>query len=75
MSIERKWEKYSSSGKPSTSGQTQKELGLRVIFLLLQIAELSGSNAGNDSVEPASGFVIKNCQTSCSMWCPTYGAR
>ena len=37
MSDEQKWEKSSSSGKPSTLGQTQKELGLRVIFFFSRL--------------------------------------
>ena len=37
MSDEQKWEKSSSSGKPSTLGQTQKEFGLRVIFFFSRL--------------------------------------
>ena len=36
---------------------------------------LFGSDNGSDSVEPASGFVVQIGQTSCSVWCPMYGAR
>ena len=45
------------------------------ILLLHQTIVLPGSDAGNDSVEPASSFVIQNRLTSCSVWCPMYGAR
>ena len=36
---------------------------------------LRGSDAGSDGVEPALSFFIPKQQTSCSMWCPMYGAR
>ena len=55
-----------SLGRASTSGHSQTELGPK-IFLLSQAA-LPGSNAGSDGVQPASGFVIQNRQTSYSMW-------
>ena len=45
------------------------------ILLLPQTAALPGSDAGSDVVKPASSFVIQNCQTLCSMWCPMYRAR
>ena len=37
-----------------------------LILLLIQAAVLRGSGAGSDGVEPVSGFVIKNHQTTCS---------
>ena len=65
----------SSFGEVSTPGQTQTGLGPRVILLLPQTAVLPRSDAGTDVIKPASGFVIQNRQTSCSMWCPMYRAR
>ena len=47
----------------------------RGFILLPQAAILPSLDAGSDVVEPASGFVIQNRQTSCSMWCPMYEAR
>ena len=52
--------------KVSTPGQRQTGLGF--ILLLPQTAALSESNAGSGVIKPASGFVIQNRQTSCSMW-------
>ena len=49
--------------------------GRGFILLLPQTAALPGSNAGSDVIKPASSFVIQNRQTSCSMWCPMYGAH
>ena len=49
----------------------KQDWGRGFILLLPQAAVLPGSDAGNDVVKPASGFVIQNRQTSCSMWCPT----
>ena len=37
------------------------------ILLLPQAAVLPGSDVGSDGVNPTSGFVIQNRQTSCSM--------
>ena len=62
-------------GRTSTPDQTLAGLGLRAYPLLLQAAVLSGSNAGSDVVKPASSFVIRNRQISCSMWCLMYEAR
>ena len=42
-------------------------------FLLSLCAILSESDAGNDGVERALGFVIKNRQISCSIRCLLYG--
>ena len=42
------------------------------ILLLPQAPVLPESDAGSDVIKPASSFVIKNRQTSCSMWCPMY---
>ena len=47
--------------------------GFLFIFLLSDDAVLPGSDAGSDSIEPELGFVIQNCQSSCSMWCLMYG--
>ena len=41
-------------------------------FFLSQAAVLPESDAGSDDIKPASGFVIQNHQTSCSMWCLMY---
>ena len=49
--------------------------GRGFILLLPQTAALPESDAGSDVIKPASSFVIQNCQTSCSMWCPMYRAR
>ena len=49
--------------------------GRGFILLLPQTAALPGSDAGSDVIKPASSFVIQNRQTSCSMWCPMYGAH
>ena len=65
----------SSFGKVSTPGQTQTGLGPRVYPLVPQTVALPESDAGSDVIKPASSFVIQNCQTSCSMWCPMYRAR
>ena len=53
----------------------KQDWGRGFILLLPQAAALPGSNAGSDIIKPASGFVIQNRQTSCSMWCPMYRAR
>ena len=45
------------------------------ILLLPQATLLPGSDAGSNVVKPEPGFVVQNSQTSCSMWCPMYGAR
>ena len=47
--------------------------GRGFIILLPQDAVPPGSDDGRDVIKPASGFVIQNRQTSCSMWCPMYG--
>ena len=53
----------------------KQDWGRGFILLLPQTAVLPESDAGSDVIEPASSFVIKNRQTSCSMWCPMYRAR
>ena len=53
----------------------KQNVGRGFILLLLQAAVLPGSNAGNDVIKPASGFVIQNGQTLCSMWCSIYRTR
>ena len=53
----------------------KQDWGRGSILLLPQTAALPESNAGSDVIKPASGFVIQNRQTSCSMWCPMYRAR
>ena len=55
-----------SFGRTSILGQQKAEPGPGLILLLPQAAVLTGSDAGNDGVDPASDFVIQNCQTSCS---------
>ena len=50
----------------------KQDWGRGFILLLPQTAALPGSDAGSDVIKPASSFVIQNCQTSCSMWCPMY---
>ena len=57
-------------GRASSLGQTQTQLGREFIPLLPQAAALRGLGAGSDGVELASGFVIKNRQTSYFVWCP-----
>ena len=52
----------------------KQDWGRGFILLLPQTAALPGSDAGSDVIKPASSFVIQNCQTSCSMWCPMYRA-
>ena len=53
-----------------------KRTGGQVFILLLpQAAVLPGSDAGSGGVEPASGFVIRNRQISCYMWCSMCKAR
>ena len=54
--------------KPWLASRTQ-------LFLLPQAAVLPESDADSDGVKPALSFVIQNRQTTCSVWCPTYGAR
>ena len=63
-----KYQNSSSFKRLSTSGETKTGLGLRFILLLPQTAVLPGSDAGSNGVEPAWGFVIQNCQISCSTW-------
>ena len=46
-----------------------------LILLLPRSAALPESDAGSDVIKPASSFVIRNHQTSCSMWCSMYRAR
>ena len=53
----------------------KQDWGRGFILLLPQAVVLFESDAGSDFVKPASGFVIQNRQTSCSMWCPMYKAR
>ena len=53
----------------------KQDWGLGFILLLPQTAALPESDAGSDSIKPASSFVIQNHQTLCSMWCPMYKAR
>ena len=53
----------------------KQDWGRGFILLLPQTAALPGSDAGSGVIKPASGFVIQNRQTSCSMWCPMYKAR
>ena len=62
-------------GKASTPGQSQTRRGRGFILLLPHAAVLPESDAASDVIKPASSFVIQNRQTSCSMWCPMYGAR
>ena len=45
----------------------KQDWGRGFIILLPQASVLPGSEAGSDVVKPASGFVIQNRQTSCSM--------
>ena len=45
-----------------------------LIFEPPQAAALRGSDAGSDGVKPASGFVIKNHQTTYSMSCAMQAA-
>ena len=52
----------------------KQDWGRGFIFLLPQAAAMPESDAGSDVIKPASSFVIQNCQTSCSMWCPMYRA-
>ena len=53
----------------------KQDWGRGFILLLHQTAVLPESDAGSDVAKPASSFIIQNCQTSCSMWCPMYRAR
>ena len=53
----------------------KQDWGREFIHSLPKAAVLPGLDAGSDIVKPASGFVIQNRQTSCSMWCPMYEAR
>ena len=53
----------------------KQDWGRGFILLLPQAAELPESDAGSGVIKPASSFVIQNCQTSRSMWCPMYRAR
>ena len=74
---------YSSSSSSSSSSfeghplqaRHKQNWGRGFILLLPQTAALPGSDAGSDVIKPTSSFVIQNRQTSCSMWCPMYGAR
>ena len=50
----------------------KQECNRGIILLLPQAAVLPGSDAGIDGLEPASGFVIQNRQTSCFLWYPMY---
>ena len=59
----------------SLQARQKQDWGRGFILLLPQTAALPGSDAGSDVIKPASSFVIQNCQTSCSMWCPMYKAR
>ena len=54
---------------------TDQDWGRGFILLLPQAAVLSGSDAGIDGVEPASGFVIQNRQTNHSSRFPMCGAQ
>ena len=49
--------------------------GRGLILLLPQAAVMSEPDAGSDGVQLALGFVIQNCQNSCSVWYLMYGAR
>ena len=49
-------------------------MGSWIYLFTIPFAVLPRSDAGSDGVETASGFVIQNCQISCSMWCSMYGA-
>ena len=53
----------------------KQDWGRGFILLLAKTAALPESDAGSDVVKPASGFVIQNRHTSCSMWYPMYKAR
>ena len=53
----------------------KQDWGRGFILLLPQTVALPESDAGSGVILPASSFVIQNRQTSCSMWCPMYGAR
>ena len=44
--------------------------GRGFVFLLFQITVLRESRANSDGIKPASDFIIKNHQTTCSIWCP-----
>ena len=57
------------------SESIRKKIGAQGFILLLpQTAVLPRPDDDSDGVKQASGFVIPNRQTSCSMWCPMYGA-
>ena len=51
----------------------KQDWGQGFICVLLQAAVLLRSDAGSDVVKPTLSFVIQNCQTSYSVWCPMYG--
>ena len=53
----------------------KQDWGRGFILLLPQTAALLESDADSDVIKPASSFVIKNRQTSCSIWCSMYRAR
>ena len=53
----------------------KQDWGRGFILLLFQATVLPESDAGSGVIKTASSFVIQNCQTSCSMWCPMYRAR
>ena len=68
---------FSPFGRACTPGQTQTRLGSRIYYstvlppaAVLNMPKLDSS----DNVKPALSFMIQTCQTSCSMWCPMYGA-
>ena len=62
---------WKSTHSGSVANRTRAE-GLSFYY---PAAVMPGSDTGSDGVEPASGFVIQNRQTLCSVWCPMYGAR
>ena len=56
----------------------KQDWGLGFILLLPQTVALPESDAGSGVIKfrhskPISSFVIRNRQTSCSMWCPIIG--
>ena len=53
----------------------KQDWGRGFILLLPQTVALPVSDAGSGVIKPALSFVIQNCQTSCSMWCPMYRVR
>ena len=53
----------------------KQDWGRGFILLLPQTVALPESDAGSGVAKPPSSFVIQNCQTSYSMWCPMHRAH